>query len=92
MTSWVFIGRLGRATPGREALIGSKANQPLAFALYGNIREEGREEMVQDIQATHTVETVVDAVTFPWGVPEVVNHRDPVLTAFFPVDCFTVSI
>jgi hypothetical protein len=31
----------------------------------------------------HTVETAVDAVTFPWAVPEVVNHRDPV-TAFFP--------
>jgi hypothetical protein len=37
----------------------------------------------QDFQSTHTGEAVVDAVMLVLGAPEVVLHRDPVLTSFF---------
>jgi hypothetical protein len=80
MIFWVSIGRLGRATPGREPLVGSQAllppTQPLALALYGNICEEGREEMERMFRR----HTQWKLRWMQWGVPEVVNHRDPVLT------------
>jgi hypothetical protein len=54
--------------------------RPLALAL---LLVRSRSIWGQDFQLTHTREAVADAVMLVLGVPEVVIHRDPVLTTFF---------